>query len=222
MEEASKTKEAFNDAGTDMVLHETPFSSPYKYDNEYYLSFQRQKKLMRSMDAADMKLQEGYRLWLTRFDTLAGASLIDKVDGVNRIVNQTTIYERDCDLFGIDDYSPAVAETVSTERIYADCEDFAMQKYYALLHLGVEKERLILLMVGTKEVDYKRINHAVLAVDTSRYYDRRHCIILDNDRWVNKLLDVKDADMKVIGSVDPDKGRHSAGLIKASMVLQNR
>ncbi len=178
-------------------------------------SMDMQEALMRSQDPEDIKLQQGFKKWLTQFNTCASATLFEKVDFVNKTINNTTTYKSDMEVFGVNDYAPAVAKTVSMPEIYADCEDYALMKYYALQHLGVEKQRLSILLVSTLGVDSKNINHAVLAVDTTRAMDGRNALILDLHKE-SELTNTKNTNLAILEVIREDKGVQTARLVKAS------
>ncbi len=183
------------------------------WNNIITRSFNMQQQVMQSTCEEDQRLQQGFKQWLRQFDSKASASLFDKADFVNTFVNKTTAPKGDMEQFGVIDYAPPVARTVSAPKIYADCEDYALMKYYALRHLGVEKQRLAILYVGTKLVNYKRTDHAVLSVDTSRTMNGRNAIILDN--LTNGIVRTKYTDMAIFSLIREDKGQQLARHVKA-------
>ncbi len=212
--DAPSAKKAFNLIKPDIVLKEKrlPLS---EQENVISNSFRLQEKLMQSTEASDVKLQKSFKKWLSQFDSAADKSLFEKVKFVNKLVNRTTTYKTDYELSGKYSYSPAVAETVSAPVIYADCEDYALQKYYALLHLGVEQERMAIVAVNLEIAGKPPKGHAVLAVDTSRYRTKRNCVILNsgtntmirtNDD-LTRLIEYKhNYKIRFTSSVRPDKG----------------
>lgn len=90
---------------------------------------------------------------------------------VNRFFNRVPAAE-DQALWGTDDYWASPAETLAING--ADCEDYALAKYFALKELGVPVNRLRLIYATTRR---SRTAHMVLA-----YYEDPggEPLILDN------------------------------------------
>ncbi len=217
-------KKAFNLNLPDITLKETPYQKHLVSKNGQSATIMRsilmQEKIMQSSAEADLKLQEGYKQWLAQFDVVADRSMIDKIKFVNSHVNKTTTYKDDYSAFGKADYSPPVAETVCAPVIYADCVDYAIQKYYALLHLGIEKERMTILVADGKSANGSRLTHAVLAVDTSFAYAKRNSLILNNmSPKVTSLKHIstvipRTTDIRVLYTVQPDQGMQKTQIVK--------
>jgi len=110
---------------------------------------------------------EGWQTYIRGAATAPGAPL----NAVNRFFNRIPGVE-DPILWGADDYWATPAETLAING--ADCEDYALAKYYALKELGVPVSRLRLVYATTRRA---RTAHMVLA-----YYEdpRGEPLILDN------------------------------------------
>ncbi len=126
----------------------------------------------------DSTVSRAYALWMSGLDDVKKASLYDKADAVNDLVNATVTYTRDSTLYrGDDEYWSPAAQTILFRR--GDCEDFAIAKYDALRRLGVSNDRLMLLCVTTQDT-MKLPNHCVLAVDTTAKNTWTNSLILDD------------------------------------------
>jgi predicted transglutaminase-like cysteine proteinase len=110
---------------------------------------------------------EGWQAFVRDAAKEPGSRLVS----VNRFFSRIPPYE-DLALWGAEDYWATPAETLAING--ADCEDYALAKYFALKELGVPVERLRLVYATTWR---SRIAHMVLA-----YYEdpRGEPLILDN------------------------------------------
>jgi predicted transglutaminase-like cysteine proteinase len=102
----------------------------------------------------------------------AGKRLIDKVEIVNTMVNNTIRYRADQSLYGKLDYWATPSEILANKS--GDCEDFAILKMTALIRIGVPANSLSLVVLRDNG---RGVFHAVLAVTTSA-----GSFILDNVR----------------------------------------
>lgn len=95
----------------------------------------------------------------------------DKLEAVNDFFNQIP-YDSDEALWGQEDYWATPIEMLSIEG--ADCEDYAIAKYFTLLDMGVPAERLRITYVKAITLNQA---HMVLA-----YYETPNAepLILDN------------------------------------------
>lgn len=96
----------------------------------------------------------------------------EKLDRVNRGVNQLLTYRRDTATYGRLDYWASPAETLA--RSAGDCEDFAILKMAALLEAGIPANSMSLVVLQDQSMG---VFHAVLAVSTGS-----GTFILDNVR----------------------------------------
>lgn len=80
---------------------------------------------------------------------------------VNQIINQSVAFHYDYDLYKKEDYWASPEETISKG---GDCEDIALLKVMALYMLGIEPEKLNLMMGYVNDMG-KVIKHAVLALE---------------------------------------------------------
>ena len=115
--------------------------------------------------------------WLTVLDR--GAGIVDpraRLATVNDFWNRHIQEGEDRDIWKQEDYWATPLETLARGR--GDCEDFVIGKYFSLVHLGVEPEKLRLIYVRA-QVGGKSVAHMVLG-----YYERPDSepLILDNLR----------------------------------------
>ncbi len=68
------------------------------------------------------------------------ASELAQLNAVNRFFNQQLHYREDIDIWHVIDYWATPIE--SLRKGEADCEDYAIAKYFTLRHLGVSGEKL--------------------------------------------------------------------------------
>jgi predicted transglutaminase-like cysteine proteinase len=94
----------------------------------------------------------------------------ERLDAVNRAVNQAITYTTDMVQHGVADLWSAPLATFTSGR--GDCEDYAIAKYVALREAGVAAEDLRVLLVRDVVINE---DHAVLAARQSG-----HWVILDN------------------------------------------
>ena len=108
------------------------------------------------------------REWQQVAAQLATAPLLEQLKTVNRFFNRWP-YRLDRDVWLKKDYWATPLEFL---RHSGDCEDFAICKYYALRYLGVEPDRMRIVILRDT---IRSITHAVLAV-----YTQDDILILDN------------------------------------------
>src|SRR5690606_17808285 len=106
---------------------------------------------------------EAFEAFMAPLDTLRDASVAEKAKAVDGLVDRMITYQLDSDHYGAQrgEYWASPLETINDRR--GDCEDFAILKYFALRHLGVDADRLFVITVG--DADKYDLNHAMLAVD---------------------------------------------------------
>ena len=105
----------------------------------------------------DTRNQQVSARWAKLKEKLQGASLREKVQGVNNFFNQWP-YKTDREVWGVEDYWAVPREFVEKS---GDCEDYAISKYYALRDLGVPAE--MMRIAAIKDV-IRNLGHAVLVV----------------------------------------------------------
>jgi predicted transglutaminase-like cysteine proteinase len=135
-----------------------------------------------------------YQAWLSKLDDAKNLSLLEKVNRVDDLVNNTVKYARDSVIYGVKNYWASGAQTIC--KGLGDCEDFALAKLYALKYLGVSEDRMSVLDIASHPDAPKKITHAVLAVDTSAANNWADCLILDDNvgqkNSIKRLSQVKD------------------------------
>lgn len=102
----------------------------------------------------------------------SSASLRDKLNIVNSVVNKSIRYQRDYDIYKVADRWAKPSETMALGK--GDCEDFAILKMAALQAMGVPADSMGLVVVYDQR---RSVYHAVLAVAAENRY-----FILDNVR----------------------------------------
>lgn len=83
--------------------------------------------------------------WRAMLPPPQGRSELDKLERINRYVNQRIRWVEDRELWQQDDYWASLLETLAKGA--GDCEDFAIAKYVSLLLAGVPEARLRLTYV---------------------------------------------------------------------------
>lgn len=112
--------------------------------------------------------------WEQLFEQTPSESDAQRLERINRFVNGSVLFGEDSDIWGQNDYWASPQETLMRGR--GDCEDIAIAKYFALLRLGMNDDKLRLTFV--KDLNSRRA-HMVLA-----YYpdEGAEPLILDNLR----------------------------------------
>lgn len=77
-----------------------------------------------------------------------GASETEKIHRVNEFFNRRISYKEDSDIWGQSDYWATPLEVMG--RGEADCEDFAIAKYFSLLITGIPSDRLRITYVKAR------------------------------------------------------------------------
>jgi predicted transglutaminase-like cysteine proteinase len=86
--------------------------------------------------------------WRKLVVALGDSSDLDRVKRVNAFVNQQTQFADDIAIWNQLDYWATPLETLG--RSAGDCEDFAIAKYFTLLQVGVQQDKLRLIYVRAK------------------------------------------------------------------------
>lgn len=71
-----------------------------------------------------------------------------RLNAVNRFFNQRLLFRDDVDIWGLDDHWASPMEALAKSA--ADCEDYAIAKYFTLVALGVPSSRLRLVYVSAQ------------------------------------------------------------------------
>ena len=100
--------------------------------------------------------------WLNLVDKAPAMDELDLLRAVNGFFNNYP-YATDMENYGVEDRWATLADFSS--RRSGDCKAYAVAKYFALRALGVPDEKLRIVLV---HLAGRGINHAVLAVDTSK------------------------------------------------------
>jgi predicted transglutaminase-like cysteine proteinase len=148
-------------------------------------------RVRRVIEADAIAADPRMRPWVTWAEGLRGQSLSERINAVNTRVNQRIRYMTDMEAQGVVDYWQEPLETVTLG--HGDCEDYSILKYYLLLHAGLTREQLALVIgrIGsTGEL------HAVLVAESDRGWR-----LLDSR--INQVIDLGGrADLSTIFFVD--------------------
>lgn len=106
--------------------------------------------------------------WLKFLDQIKGLPEIQKIQRVNEFVNKG-LYVLDRENYGIEDYWATPREFL---LLNGDCEDYAITKMLSLERIGVDVNRMRVVVVQDTNL---RIPHAVMSVDQGK-----DILILDN------------------------------------------
>ncbi|WP_420934308.1 transglutaminase-like cysteine peptidase [Alteromonas sp. A081] len=106
----------------------------------------------------------------------------EKLIGVNTFFDKHIDYALDAEVFNEHDYWATLGELIGHSK--GDCEDFAIAKYVALLHLGIDRNKLRLIYVKAK-IGRSRITQAHMVLG---YYDMPSSDPLVLDSLVSSVL----------------------------------
>jgi predicted transglutaminase-like cysteine proteinase len=81
-------------------------------------------------------------------NSLSDVSDQERIKRVNSFINQQVLFGEDSAIWGQVDYWATPLETLG--RSAGDCEDFAIAKYFTLLQVGVQPDKLRLIYVRAK------------------------------------------------------------------------
>lgn len=107
--------------------------------------------------------------WKAMLESIRDKSLREQLDTINDWANAHP-YIVDQINWGMEDYWETPPEFMS---VSGDCEDYAIAKYYSLRALGIDEEKLRIIVL--QDLNLGGIIHAVLGV-----YDGSDLLILDN------------------------------------------
>lgn len=115
----------------------------------------------------------------------------NKINKINRFINQNVSYETDLPLWGKKDYWASPVETIG--RGQGDCEDYAIAKFFSLLAVGIPESKLRLMYVRQLDVNQP---HMVLI-----YFENKKAMPLVLDNFNQRILPAnKRRDLKPIYS----------------------
>lgn len=117
---------------------------------------------------------DGVSRWLELLDNLAGTPEATQLRAVNDFWNRRVRSAEDIDVWRRADYWATPLQTLGVGA--GDCEDFVIGKYFSLVHLGVDPEKLRLIYVRAN-VGGRSIAHMVLGYYATPASDP---LILDN------------------------------------------
>lgn len=117
-----------------------------------------------------------------KLSQLNNLSVSAQLDGVNRFFDEHIQYATDDIVFKQKDYWATPAELFGHSR--GDCEDYAIAKYIALLHLGIDSTKLRLIYVKAK-IGRSRITQAHMVLG---YYETPSSDPLVLDSLVSEIL----------------------------------
>jgi predicted transglutaminase-like cysteine proteinase len=106
-----------------------------------------------------------------------------KLEAVNNFFNKTP-YGLDKNVWGVSDYWATRLEFIGVDK--GDCEDYVIAKYFTLLELGVESEKLFFTYV---KYTPRNIAHMVLS-----YYETPQSIPLILDNYNLKIFPASQRD----------------------------
>ena len=89
-----------------------------------------------------------FNAWRELVGTGAKGSDMDRLKKANDFFNRTVAFADDLQVWGQVDYWATPLQTLG--RTAGDCEDYAIAKYFTLLELGVEPQKLRLIYVRAK------------------------------------------------------------------------
>lgn len=92
--------------------------------------------------------QQTVQQWRDLLNSTQGSPETEKIRKVNDFFNRRITYGDDIDIWGQTDYWATPLETLG--RAEADCEDFAIAKYFSLLIIGIPPDRLRITYVKAR------------------------------------------------------------------------
>ena len=118
----------------------------------------------------------------TVLSNLNGLPVNAQLEGINQFFDTHIQYATDDVVFKQKDYWATPAELIGHSR--GDCEDYAIAKYVALLHLGIDSTKLRLIYVKAK-IGRSRVTQAHMVLG---YYDTPESDPLVLDSLVSDIL----------------------------------
>lgn len=126
------------------------------------------------------KIEKKYKIFAKKrffyqektLDSLKGKSDFEKLDKVNKFYNGVR-YMSDLKVYKKKDYWATPWEFLGKDK--GDCEDYAISKYFALIHLGVEPKKLF--FTYARSTQFKAAHMVLTYFETPR----SEPLILDNN-----------------------------------------
>lgn len=126
------------------------------------------------------KIEKKYNLFATKrfiylqqtLDSVKGKSDLEKLEAVNQYYNEVK-YASDARVYHKSDYWATPLEFLSKDE--GDCEDYVISKYFALIYLGMESEKLF--FTYAKSTKFKDAHMVLTYFETPR----SEPLILDNN-----------------------------------------
>ncbi|MGF1753491.1 transglutaminase-like cysteine peptidase [Vibrio makurazakiensis] len=154
-----------------LLSPERPLASPLSFGQADIPAIVSKIKLLYGNSAQSRAFE-----WLELVKEYRDEDLQTQMKHVNNFFNQLVFID-DIKLWGKDDYWASIAEFIGAGG--GDCEDFTLAKFYTLVFMGVDPNKLQMTYVNVVTVQQA---HMVLAYQASPNHEP---IILDN---INKQL----------------------------------
>jgi len=101
----------------------------------------------------------GLQRWQRLIESVRSLSALQKLNRLNPAINEMASYADDQVIYGTRDYWASPGEFLKGR---ADCEDYAIVKYFSLVQLGFTAEQLRIVIVKDRN---RGVLHAVLTVE---------------------------------------------------------
>lgn len=131
-------------------------------------------KVEKTHSSAARQRFEGWQKMLDEARTLPE---LEQLMAVNDFFNSNVIFMNDIDLWGKEDYWATPVEMLAIGG--GDCEDYSIAKYFSLVELGMDEEKLRITYVKAIEIDQA---HMVLT-----YFENRRAVPLVLDNLIDEI-----------------------------------
>lgn len=118
-----------------------------------------------------------FEAWQNMLDASRDLPGRQQLTAVNDFFNRNVIFMDDIDLWGKEDYWATPVETLAVGA--GDCEDYSIAKYFSLVELGMDEEKLRLTYVKAIEINQA---HMVLT-----YFENRRAVPLVLDNLIEEI-----------------------------------
>lgn len=115
--------------------------------------------------------------WQKMLDEARTLPELEQLTAVNDFFNTNVIFMNDIDLWGKEDYWATPLEMLAIGG--GDCEDYSIAKYFSLVELGMDEEKLRITYVKAIEIDQA---HMVLT-----YFENRRAVPLVLDNLIDEI-----------------------------------
>ncbi|WP_334057411.1 transglutaminase-like cysteine peptidase [Alteromonas sp. S005] len=146
----------------------------------YFIEFPKLKEEVKNNFGADKALH--VNALESKLHDLENKAVKEQLIGVNTFFDEHIQYATDDIVFKQKDYWATPSELFGHSR--GDCEDYAIAKYVALLHLGIDSSKLRLIYVKAK-IGRSRVTQAHMVLG---YYDSPSSDPLVLDSLVSNVL----------------------------------